>query len=592
MTTARLSFLLALLASRAAGAASAGAPTALTTVAEQSGYQRTGRYDEVIRLCEAFPSSFPGRARCHRFGQTPEGRPMLALIASADGVLDAQAARARRRKVVLFQGGIHAGEIDGKDAGLPLLRELLAAPGRSPVLGAATVVFVPVYNVDGHERFGRNNRPNQLGPDEMGWRVTSQNLNLNRDYVKAEAPETAAMLRLLAEWDPILYVDLHVTDGADFQPDVAVMVEPRLTGPQPLRTVAQSISDTLMQRLEALRHRPLSFYPSFVTEGDPESGFAVGMPPPRFQNGYWPQRNRLGVLVETHSWKDFKTRVRATADVMRTLLELVRSDGDTWVAAAAQADAEAERLGGSEVPLVFDNTEHKAKLRFPGYAYRVEPSAISGALRVRYDPHRPEIWEVPFYDELKPVASALAPRAGFVVPAAHAGWVAEKLRLHGLVFSTIEREQELPVEAFRLTQKKFREAPFEGRQTVQVKGAWRREQRVVGRGSLYVPIAQPKARLLLHLLDPAGPDSLLAWGFFNAHLEQKEYMEPYVAEAVGEELLARDVALRTAFLRKLASDPAFARDPAARLRFIHEHHASWDERLDLYPIYKLDAPPR
>ena len=149
MTTARLSFLVALLAELAPGAAAAGAPIALTTVAEQSGYQRTGRYDEVIRLCEAFPSSFPGRARCHRFGQTPEGRPMLALIASADGVLDAQAARARRRKVVLFQGGIHAGEIDGKDAGLPLLRELLDRVTELPRRVHAHWLRVGLYNALG-----------------------------------------------------------------------------------------------------------------------------------------------------------------------------------------------------------------------------------------------------------------------------------------------------------------------------------------------------------------------------------------------------------------------------------------------------------
>ena len=128
--------------------------------------------------------------------------------------------------MLLVQGGIHAGEIDGKDAGFLALRELLdgsAAPG---ALGRVTVVFVPVFNVDGHERFGRWNRPNQRGPEEMGWRTTAQNLNLNRDYAKAEAPEMQAMLGLLDAWDPILYVDLHVTDGAQFQHDVSIQVEP------------------------------------------------------------------------------------------------------------------------------------------------------------------------------------------------------------------------------------------------------------------------------------------------------------------------------------------------------------------------------
>jgi murein tripeptide amidase MpaA len=98
-----------------------------------------------------------------------------------------------------------------------------------------TFVFVPVLNVDGHERFGRWNRPNQVGPEEMGWRTTAQNFNLNRDYVKADAPEMQAVLRLMNEWDPILFADLHVTDGAQFEQDVAYNVAPTYVGDDELR---------------------------------------------------------------------------------------------------------------------------------------------------------------------------------------------------------------------------------------------------------------------------------------------------------------------------------------------------------------------
>ena len=169
----------------------------LRTVGEQSGFTRTGRYDEVERLCAAYATRWPTKVRCTEFGRTPEGRPMLALIASADGVLEPKRARERNRPVLLYQGGIHAGEIDGKDAGFLALRELLEGRAEPGALEHVTVVLVPVYNVDGHERFGRWNRPNQRGPEEMGWRTTAQNLNLNRDYTKAEAPETRAMLGLL-----------------------------------------------------------------------------------------------------------------------------------------------------------------------------------------------------------------------------------------------------------------------------------------------------------------------------------------------------------------------------------------------------------
>jgi len=194
-----------------------GSPDELTTVAERSGFTRTGRYDEVERLCAAYAARWPVQVRCLEFGRTPENRPMLALVASGDGVLDPETARKRQRPVVYFQGGIHAGEIDGKDAGFVALRELLEERASPGALERTTVLFVPVLNVDGHERFGAWNRPNQRGPEEMGWRTTSQNLNLNRDHAKADAPEMRVLLGLLNAWDPILYADLHVTNGAELR---------------------------------------------------------------------------------------------------------------------------------------------------------------------------------------------------------------------------------------------------------------------------------------------------------------------------------------------------------------------------------------
>ena len=211
-------------------ARASGAVGALETVAERSGFRITGRYEEVERLCRAYASTWPDAVRCTEFGRTPEGRPMLALIVSRSGALTPEDARERNMPVLLIQGGIHAGEIDGKDAGFLATRELLQGKASPDALQSFVLVFVPVFNVDGHERFGRWNRPNQSGPEEMGWRTTAQNLNLNRDYAKADAPEMQAMLRLLDAWDPVLYVDLHVTDGAQFQPDVANLVEPVRAG--------------------------------------------------------------------------------------------------------------------------------------------------------------------------------------------------------------------------------------------------------------------------------------------------------------------------------------------------------------------------
>ncbi len=149
-------------------AASAASSSEFTTIAERSEFTRTGRYDEVEKLCAAFAARWPDKARCFEFGRSPENRPLLAIAVSDDGVLDPESVRARQRPVVLFQGGIHAGEIDGKDAGFIALRELLEGRENRGALARATVLFVPVFNVDGHERFGAWNRPNQRGPEADG----------------------------------------------------------------------------------------------------------------------------------------------------------------------------------------------------------------------------------------------------------------------------------------------------------------------------------------------------------------------------------------------------------------------------------------
>ena len=565
----------------------------LATVAERTKYDATGRYDEVERLCVAFEQAFPGKVKCREFARTPEGRPMLALIASADGVLDAKSAKAAKRPVVLFQGGIHAGEIDGKDAGFLALREILQGKaGSKGVLEKVTAVFVPVLNVDGHERWSVNNRPNQVGPKEMGWRTTSQNLNLNRDYAKADAPEMRAMLALLGEWDPIVYLDLHVTNGAKFRHGIAFLVEPTVQGAPELMPLAKEFRDSVVKKLDKAGHLPIAeFYPSFEEDDDPSSGFSLYAAPPRFSTSYWASRNRIGVLVETHAWKDYGTRVRSTHDSIIGSLDAVAAKGPALLEAAALADANARKLGGSSLALIQAPAGEPRVIDFKGYAYRRIPSEVSGAKRIVYDDRRPETWKIPLRDKLQAVVSVTLPEGGYVVPAAHAAWMRERLDAHGIEFTTIAAPKNaLDVQAFRAEEATFGTAPYEGRQTLKAAGTWKAEKQDVPAGSLYVPIAQRRARLVAHLLEPAAPDSYLAWGFFNGHFEKKEYMEAYVAEDVALVML-KDPAVKKEFDAKVAADATFAKDPGRRLDFFYRKHPSYDSRLNLYPVFRVNAAP-
>lgn len=576
----------------ACGGPSAAPPPDLATVAEQSDFQRTGRFDEVERLCAAYEQAFPDAVRCTEFGRSPEGRPLLALVASRAGALTPEAARAQNLPVLLAQGGIHGGEMDGKDAGFLFLEKLLrdeAAPG---ALQSFVFVFVPVFNVDGHERFGRWNRPNQNGPEEMGWRVTAQNLNLNRDYMKADAPEMQAMLRLLNEWDPILLADLHATDGAQFEHDVSNTLEPIYVGDPELQPAGRALLAELNRTITARGSLPVDFYPDLTRADDPGGGFYAAASTPRFSTGYWPLHNRFALLVETHSWKDYPTRVRTTERILITLAEMMMRQGRSWRELARAADERAAQLGGQTVALDYETAPDETTIDFRGYAYTREPSPVSGGLVTRYDPSRPEIWRIPFRGTVRTRTTITAPGAGYIVPAAHAGWLGDKLALHGIRVERVETAVgDREVETFRADTVTLGTASFEGHQTATLTGAWRAERRAVPPGSLFVPIAQPNARLIMALLEPQSPDSFAAWGFFNNAFERKEYMEAYVAEAVALEMLA-DPAVAADFQRRLQEDAEFARSPQARLDFFYRRHASFDERLNLYPVYRTSAMPR
>lgn len=592
MRTSRLpaTALLALALTLPASAAPRAGTDALRTEAERSGYARTGRYAETIALCDAFALRYPDAVRCIDFGTTPEGRPMKALVVTRSGARTPEQARAAGLPVLLVQGGIHAGEIDGKDAGFLALREALDGKAARGALEKLVLVFVPVFNIDGHERFGAWNRPNQVGPAEMGWRTTARNFNLNRDYAKADAPEMQAMLALIEAWDPVASIDLHVTDGAKFEHDVSIQVEPVHAGDDALRTAGLQLRDGTLDRLRRQGSLPLPFYPSFVENDNPASGFVDGVAPPRFSTGYFHLRNRLGMLVETHSWKDYPTRVRITRNTVVAVLELTAQHGAEWRRLADAADARAAALGGQPVPLTWTATDKVRTIDFRGYAYTRTPSDVSGGTMTRYDDTRPQIWTLPLRDEIVPALQIVAPEGGYVVPPAYAEPVAAKLRQHGIAFSRLQAAHpRAALQVFRDETPTFAATPVEGRQRLTVDGEWAAETHDIDAGALFVPIAQPKARLAMSLLEPMAPDSLLAWGHFNNAFERKEYMEDYVAEDVAREMLARDPALRAAFEDKLKTDAKFAADPNARLEFFYRRHSAWDERFGLYPVMRSET---
>ncbi len=541
------------------------------TPSEAHGFETTPTYAEtrawIDRLVVASPL-----LRIVPFGRTAQGRELYAVRAAKPGRTP--------KPVLLAQAGIHSGEIDGKDAGLMLLRDI-ALRGKDRLLDHADLVFVPIFNADGHERSSPFNRPNQRGPRNQGWRTTAQNLNLNRDYVKADTPEMKAMLALIQKVKPALYLDLHVTDGTDYQYDITFDFQGwgglYAHSPAIGRWLDQRFRPAVSAALAGAGHLP-GVYVDALDGRDPDKGIAITPDGARYSTGYGDLARIPTVLVETHSLKPYRQRVLGTYVLIEESLRLVGAEGGRIAAAIAADRASRPR---SETLTWKPATKPMSVMRdFKGVAHQAYKSAASGRNEIRWL-GRPITQAMPVWAAL-PDKTIMLPAAWWV-PATKPEVIA-LLRRHSIAFETLAQPRTVALDMVRLSEPKLNKAD-EGHVplTAAAYDHARREETFPA-GSVRVPSDQPLGLLAAAMLEPESPDSLLAWNFFPEILQRTEYIEGYVISPLAERMLAADPALKKAFQAKLAADPKFASDPDARLGWFYERTPYYDDRFLLYPV--------
>ena len=574
------------------------------TPAEISDYRTTPDYAQTVAYLERIAAANPAQVKIESFGNTGEGRDLKIVIASKDGVFDPVAIHASGRAILLVQNSIHAGEMDGKDSCLALLRDIVQDKnGAKHLLDHVVFVFIPVYNIDGHERRSAYNRINQNGPELAGWRANGSNLNLNRDYMKADAPETRAFLKMFHRWLPDFFVDDHVTDGMDYQYDVTFMAD---DGPDVAPATAhwlhEIVTPELAARVNAAGHSCFPYLIELNDDTDPAKGLSFSPNRPRYSTGQMILENRPGLLVELHMLKDYRTRVTGNYEILRALLEVMNRDAAKLIALNGEADAAAAKLGahplGNEkFPLAIDSNGETTPVVFHGYRFTRALSEISGAMSVSY---RHEPWNVtlPLATGAK-VSASTTPPAGYIVPPQ---WthVIEVLEAHGVVLSRTTAPWTAKVERYRCSGMQWKDAPFEGRHPMfggEGGGAQpgrfgqcilTTETVTFPAGSAVAALDQRLSKVAIHWLEPEAPDSAVRWGFFDSIFEQKEYGEGYVLEKLARENLAKDPALKAEFEQRIQNDARFAASPRARLEFFYER-SPWflENRVGEYPVGRL-----
>ncbi|MFN3353054.1 MAG: M14 family metallopeptidase [Brevundimonas sp.] len=515
--------------------------------------------------------------RIEEFGVSPEGRPIYAVIASKDGqAFDPD------KPVLLVQAGIHPGEIDGKDAGMMLLRDM-AHYGRDDLLDRVNLILIPILSVDGHERASAYSRPNQRGPRIQGWRNTATNQNLNRDYMKLDQAEMRAVRGLILRYRPDLYVDVHVTDGMDYQYDVTYGYNGEngvwSRSPAIARWLDERFKPDMNAALEAKGHIPGELVFG-IDDSNPRAGLSDGGLGERFSNGWGSAAHVPTILIENHSLKPFEQRVLGTYVFVETAMRLLAERGGELRRAIADDSA----LRPAEIPANFVADPEPAYQRaFKGIRYETYLSPASGREEIRWlgEPD-PEIWSLPFYGS-RPSLTLARPDA-YWVPA-HRADIIERLRLHGIAMETLTQARTVEVEMLRLVDPQVSPRTNEGHVPVTVRSVEpERRAWTFPTGSVRVSTDQPLGDMVVLLLEPQSSESFFAWGMFHEVLNRVEYIEGYAIAPLAERMLAADPVLKGEFEARLEADAAFAADGDARLQWFYERTPFYDDRFRLYPI--------
>lgn len=571
------------------------------TSTEKSDFITTPSYEETMswfkKLCDSSPI-----LSMVSIGKSVEGRTIYMIVASTEKSTTSSALKNSTKPIFLAQAGIHSGEIDGKDAGMMLLRDI-AFGGKKDLLNQVNFLFIPILSVDAHERSSAYNRPNQRGPQNMGWRTNAQNLNLNRDYTKLDTKEIRAVIQVINEYNPSLYMDIHVTDGADYQYDVTYdFGDNNSYSPSITNWLSNTFKTAVDTDLKANGHIPGPFL-----NAANDMGFSKGnisfKGSPRFSSDYGDLRHLPAILIENHSLKPYKQRVLGTYVLLESSLKILATAGQSL----KQNIATDQAIRNDKVPMAWIIPQIKGNpnidsasllpasekkvtatdsITILGINSKIVKSTVTNADYVQWL-GKPVTLKVANYIANEPIDFINRPK-GYWIPAS-CDDVIERLKWHGIQMKTIATPQEVTVEMYRITDFKFEDEnqkpqPFEGHFQVNARTKTETRKQWFAAGSVYITTDQPLGDLAMLLLEPSSKDSFFSWGFFHSIFQRTEYMEAYIMEPMAKKMLEDAPELQKEFEQKKLQDPTFANNQNAILTWFYSKTKYYDAQYLLYPI--------
>ena len=484
--------------------------------------------------------------------------------------------------IILINNGIHPGESDGIDATMMLFRDL--AQDSITVPKNTIIATIPVYNIGGALNRNSTSRVNQNGPEEYGFRGNARNYDLNRDFIKADTKNTRSFSEIFHKVKPDIFVDTHVSNGADYQYTLThLFTQHNKLGGE----LGAYLNDKMMPSLKAsLWENEWDITPYVNVHNEvPEKGFTQFMDTPRYSTGYTALWNTLGLMIETHMLKPYKKRVMGTYRTLRSIIEIAERDREKIkdLRARAQRKYLTERF--YPVNFKVDST-NISKLQFKGFEGEEITSDVTGNSRLKYDRKKPFKKEVDYYNNFISQEQIEIPRA-YIIPQ---GWwnVIDLLKSNNVEMTEFKNDTTMFVEIYNIEDYKTFPNPYEGHYPhFDTKITSTKDSIKFRKGDVYIKSFQPSVRYLLETLEPTTPDSFFNWNFFDTVLQRKEGFSAYVFEDLAKELLDKNPGLNEEFQKKKKSDSEFSRDPSAQLNWLYTESGLIEKAYLRYPVFRV-----
>ncbi len=560
----------------------AATDTTFITPFERSKGKQTATYDEVNDFFKRLKTSYT-TISIGDMGPADNGYPLRYVAYTNDGNFDKDEIRTGGKLVILVNNAIHAGEPDGVDASMMLLRD--AAIGKIQIPDNVLLVVVPVFNIGGALNRNNTSRVNQNGPESYGFRGNARNLDLNRDFVKCDAAETIGMCDLIARMNPDILIDNHVSNGADYQHIMTLLATQHdKLGGECGAYMYNTLTPLIYKEMKARGYDLAPYVNHFGAT--PDKGWQEFYESPRFLSGYAALFQTMAYVPETHMLKPFADRVKATYTLMQTIIKA----GSDNIAAIKSARANDRKNILAQKKFAIDwtvDTTQCDSIVYKGYEAGYKPSEVSGQPRLFYDRKKPFTKTVPFYNHYLPTKTVNAPKA-YIIPKAWTN-VIICLRASGVRMQRINYDSSMEVTAYHIDDYETTSKPYERHYLHKnIKVTPYKTKVRVTQGDYIIWLAQHTKRYLVETLEPNGPDGFLAWNFFDGILQQKEYFSSYVFEDLAADILKKDPELKKKLEEKRKNDAEFAKNGHAQLDFVYRNSIYFEQEYMRYPVFRLE----